>query len=271
MAEVEVEHGGVERENGLGAHPGLVRTGSFRDTILLILAICFHSVFEGIAVGAAGRRHGNILPKYQNCLHLKLISATAVDAWRNLWTISLHKIFAAVAMGIALLRMLPKRPLVTTIAYSLAFAISSPIRIGIGIAIDDTTQGNTADWIFSSMGLACGIFIYVANNHLISKGFRPQEPSYFNTPFFKFLALLAGVGLIAVVGGLALATLADSTLGCKKMLSSPAWAWSWLGYVRLRCELLHKRLNVEADTGEDGRASMQANNGDGALAARIVQ
>ncbi|MQM01137.1 hypothetical protein Taro_033883 [Colocasia esculenta] len=178
-AKVEVEHGGVEREHGLGMHPGLVRTGSFGDTILLILALCFHSVFEGIAVGVA---------------------ATAADAWRNLWTISLHKIFAAVAMGIALLRMLPKRPLVTTIAYSLAFAISSPIGIGIGIAIDATTQGNAADWIFSiSMGLACGVFIYVAINHLIAKGFRPQEPSYFDTPFFKFLAVLAGVGVIAVV------------------------------------------------------------------------
>lgn len=85
---------------------------------------------------------------------------TKSDAWRNLWTVSLHKIFAAIAMGIALLRMLPKRPLLMTAAYSMAFAISSPIGVGIGIAIDATTQGKVADWIYAiSMGIACGVFM----------------------------------------------------------------------------------------------------------------
>lgn len=103
-------------------------------------------------------------------------------------------------MGIALLRMLPKRPFLTTAAYSMAFAISSPIGVGIGIAIDATTQGAVADWTYAiSMGIACGVFIYVAINHLIAKGFKPYEPSYFDTPFIKFLSVVAGVGVIAVV------------------------------------------------------------------------
>ncbi|KAK2642637.1 hypothetical protein Ddye_024400 [Dipteronia dyeriana] len=160
-------------------NPVFLSTTSLGDTILLILALCFHSIFEGIAVGVA---------------------ATKADAWRNLWTISLHKIFAAIAMGIALLRMIPKRPFLLTVGYSFAFAISSPIGVGIGIAIDATTQGHVADWIYAiSMGLACGVFIYVAINHLIAKGFKPQDKCYFDTPFFKFLAVLAGVGVIAVV------------------------------------------------------------------------
>ncbi|CAA7406344.1 unnamed protein product [Spirodela intermedia] len=178
-AKVEVAEGQAAEERGFDPHPSLVRTSSTGDTILLILALCFHSVFEGIAIG---------------------IADTTGDAWRNLWTISLHKIFAAVAMGIALLRMLPKRPLVITMVYSLAFAVSSPIGVGIGIAIDATTQGRVADWIFCiSMGLACGVFIYVAINHLISKGFKPQRPSSVDTPFFKLLAVVAGVGVIAIV------------------------------------------------------------------------
>ncbi|KAJ1406914.1 Zinc/iron permease [Sesbania bispinosa] len=160
-------------------NPVFMKTSSVGDTILLILALCFHSVFEGIAVGVSG---------------------TKAEAWRNLWTISLHKIFAAIAMGIALLRMLPKRPLVTTVAYSFAFGISSPIGVGIGIAIDATTQGRTADWMYAiSMGMACGVFIYVAINHLISKGFKPQRKSPFDTPWFRFLAVLSGVAVIAVV------------------------------------------------------------------------
>ncbi|KAK1298564.1 Zinc transporter 1 [Acorus calamus] len=159
--------------------PVFVRTSNFGDTILLIVALCFHSVFEGIAVGVSG---------------------TKAEAWRNLWTICLHKIFAAIAMGIALLRMLPERPFLMTAAYSAAFAISSPIGVGIGIAIDATTQGATADWIYAiSMAIACGVFVYVAINHLIAKGFKPSKPSIFDTPTFKFLAVLAGVGVIAVV------------------------------------------------------------------------
>ncbi|KAL7264424.1 hypothetical protein ACSBR1_002388 [Camellia fascicularis] len=191
-AKVEVEGGGgggggrAEEEErrrkevvGVDLHPGFARTTSLGDTILLILALCFHSVFEGIAIG---------------------ISSTKGDAWRNLWTISLHKIFAAIAMGIALLRMLPKRPLTMTAVYSFAFAISSPVGVGIGIAIDATTQGSAADWTYAiSMGIACGVFIYVAINHLIAKGFKPQGPCYFDSPFFKFLAVLLGVGVMAVV------------------------------------------------------------------------
>ncbi|KAF2291738.1 hypothetical protein GH714_035393 [Hevea brasiliensis] len=181
---VQVEEGRVGPEGNkevaqVDLNPVFLRTTSLGDTILLILALCFHSVFEGIAVGVA---------------------ATKAEAWRNLWTISLHKIFAAIAMGIALLRMLPKRPFLLTVAYSLAFAISSPIGVGIGIAIYATTQGQAADWTYAiSMGLACGVFIYVAINHLIAKGFKPQANLFFDTPFFKFLAVLLGVGVIAVV------------------------------------------------------------------------
>ncbi|KAL6959203.1 synaptonemal complex protein zip1 [Sarracenia purpurea var. burkii] len=186
-AKVEMEDGtGGDEEPehrrdvaGTDFNRAFLRTTSLGDTILLILALCFHSVFEGIAVG---------------------VSASKGEAWRNLWTISLHKIFAAIAMGIALLRMMPKRPFQLTAAYSFAFAVSSPIGVGIGIAIDATTQGHAADWTYAiSMGLACGVFIFVAINHLIAKGFKPYGPCYFDTPFFKFLAVFSGVGVIAVV------------------------------------------------------------------------
>ncbi|PWZ55061.1 Zinc transporter 2 [Zea mays] len=149
------------------------------DSVLLIVALCFHSVFEGIAIG---------------------IAETKADAWKALWTISLHKIFAAIAMGIALLRMLPNRPLLSCFAYAFAFAISSPVGVGIGIIIDATTQGRVADWIFAvSMGLATGIFVYVSINHLLSKGYRPQRPVAVDTPVGRWLAVVFGVAVIAVV------------------------------------------------------------------------
>lgn len=152
---------------------------SIGDSILLIVALCFHSVFEGIAIG---------------------ISETKSDAWRALWTITLHKIFAAIAMGIALLRMIPDRPLFSSIIYSFAFAISSPIGVAIGIVIDATTQGSVADWIFAvSMSLACGVFVYVSVNHLLAKGYRTNKKVHVDEPRFKFLAVLFGVVVIAIV------------------------------------------------------------------------
>lgn len=58
---VSVEAGGVgenearRKEMELHySHPGIARTTTFGDSVLLILALCFHSVFEGIAIGVAG-------------------------------------------------------------------------------------------------------------------------------------------------------------------------------------------------------------------------
>ncbi|KAK7840612.1 zinc transporter 11 [Quercus suber] len=99
-------------------HHSLAPAGSVGDSILLIVALCFHSVFEGIAIGVA---------------------ETKDDAWKALWTISLHKIFAVIAMGIALLRMIPNCPFLSCATYAFAFAISSPIGVAIGIIIDATT------------------------------------------------------------------------------------------------------------------------------------
>ncbi|XP_062011768.1 zinc transporter 11 isoform X1 [Rosa rugosa] len=161
------------------ANASVANVSSLGDSVLLIVALCFHSVFEGIAIGVA---------------------ETKADAWKALWTISLHKVFAAIAMGIALLRMMPNRPFLSCAAYAFAFAISSPIGVAIGIIIDATTQGAVADWIFAiSMGLACGVFIYVAVNHLLAKGYTPDKAVSVDKPHYKFLAVSLGVGVIAVV------------------------------------------------------------------------
>nr|GMC74475.1 zinc transporter 11-like [Ipomoea batatas] len=141
------------------------------DSLLLIFALCFHSVFEGIAIGVAGD-----------------------DDWKALWTILIcfHKIFAAVSMGIALI---PDRPLSSYIAYALAFAISSPAGVSIGIVIHVTTQlGSVADWTYSiSIHLAYGAFIFISINHLLS---RP--PVVVEKPYHKFVALLIGIGINAL-------------------------------------------------------------------------
>ncbi|XP_043689308.1 zinc transporter 11-like [Telopea speciosissima] len=175
----KVDEAGVAQSAKGPPPPAAVVASSIGDSVLLIVALCFHSVFEGIAIGVA---------------------ETTGEAWRALWTISLHKVFAAIAMGIALLQMIPNRPILSCAAYTLAFAISTPIGVVIGIVIDSTTQGVVADWIYAiSMGFACGVFIYVSINHLLSKGYSPPTPDPVDTPHIKFLAVLLGVAVIAVV------------------------------------------------------------------------
>ncbi|CAG7892226.1 unnamed protein product [Brassica rapa] len=177
---VEVkEEGRRETGSSVDVIQTILRTSGFGDTALLIVALCFHSVFEGIAIG---------------------VSDTKSDAWRNLWTISLHKIFAAVAMGIALLKLIPKRPFFLTAVYSFAFGISSPLGVGIGIAINATSQGAAGDWTYAiSMSIACGVFMYVSIHHLIAKGYKPREGCYFDKPIYKFLAVFLGVILLSIV------------------------------------------------------------------------
>ncbi|XP_016652339.1 PREDICTED: zinc transporter 11-like [Prunus mume] len=174
-SDLEVQ-GTLRQGHGSGHHPATV--GSVGDSILLIVALCFHSFFEGIAIGVA---------------------KTKAEAWKALWTVSVHKIIAAIAMGIALLRMLPNRPFLSCMAYAFVFGISSPVGVGVGITIDSTTQGATADWLFAiSIGLSCGVFIYVSINHLLSKGYTAQQAVSVDKPHYKFLAVLFGIGVISV-------------------------------------------------------------------------
>lgn len=41
--------------HGHSAAKSLVYASSLGDSIMLIVALCFHSVFEGIAIGVAGK------------------------------------------------------------------------------------------------------------------------------------------------------------------------------------------------------------------------
>jgi len=116
--------------------------------------------------------------------------------------VCLHNIFAAIAMGLAVLCIIPERPFLSCAAYAFAFAISSPIGVGIGILIDGTTQGRVANWIYAiSVGFSCRVLVYVAINHLLLKGMihKPQNRIHFDKAFYKYLAVVIGAGLIAVV------------------------------------------------------------------------
>ncbi|PWA72304.1 Zinc/iron permease [Artemisia annua] len=150
-------------------------------TILLILVLCFHSVIEGIYIGEA---------------------TSNAEAWGYIRQIIPYNIFASLAMGITILSLISKRPFLSIAVYAFAFGISNTIGIAIGIAVNvfAHSKGTALDWIYAiSTGIACGGLMYVAIHHIICKGFKPQEGSNSDTQFIKFLALLLGVGIIAIV------------------------------------------------------------------------
>ncbi|XP_030471261.2 zinc transporter 11-like [Syzygium oleosum] len=175
--------GGIVQRKGSSAngephhHNASIAIGSPSNSILLITALCLPSDIGGITIG---------------------VIETKADARKAMWIISLQGIFAAIAMGIALLRMMPNRPLLSGVAYLFAFAIaiSSPIGMAIGIIVNPSTQGAVAGWIFAIfMGLSRGVFWYVFSKLSLSERYMPQSV----VPIHKFLAKMLWVGVRAVM------------------------------------------------------------------------
>ncbi|KAL2642139.1 hypothetical protein R1flu_009726 [Riccia fluitans] len=104
------------------------------------------------------------------------------------------------AQGIRSERIIPDKSFSSCAAFSFAFSISSPVGIGIGIIISQTTQGSIADWVYAiSMSFAAGVFIYVAVNHLLAKGYTPPCKVGVDRPSWKLLFVTIGVAVMGVV------------------------------------------------------------------------
>ncbi|KAI6688739.1 hypothetical protein NL676_025567 [Syzygium grande] len=142
--------GGIVQRKGSSAngephhHNASIAIGSPSNSILLITALCLPSNIGGITIGV---------------IEMK------ADARKAMWIISLQGIFAAIAMGIALLRMMPNRPLLS-------------------------------GWIFAIfMGLARGVFWYVFSKLSLPERYMPQS----EVPIHKFLAKMLWVEVRAVM------------------------------------------------------------------------
>lgn len=58
----------------------IISTSNFGDALLLILALCFHSVFEGIAIGVAGQ-YLTVAQSLQCSLMRLLIQIVPMITW----------------------------------------------------------------------------------------------------------------------------------------------------------------------------------------------
>jgi len=132
------QHG--THRNSLTATQGH-HTSTVRD-FLTVLALSFHAVFEGLAVGLE-------------------------DKVSNVWTlyiaVSLHKYVISFCVGLELFTK-NQNPLLVNLSYILVYAVMSPIGIGIGIAVTSLVTPDNAAY-FLAVGalqaIAGGTILYV--------------------------------------------------------------------------------------------------------------
>ncbi|GAQ87784.1 Fe2+/Zn2+ regulated transporter [Klebsormidium nitens] len=152
---------------------------SLADIAILVLALCFHAIFEGLAIG---------------------LSATSKDAWKTTSSIVIHKIFEGLALGASLLMHNPKRSFLSLLPFGVGFAIAAPVGLAIGIILDSTAEPRTALWVDTiGNGIAAGVFLFVGIGHLMAKAFKASCTDTWRTPFFKWTAAALGVTTMALI------------------------------------------------------------------------
>jgi len=140
---------------------------TFLVAIILLVALSFHSVIEGLALGAG-----------------------ETEQWGILIAILAHKSLEAFALGTNLLRSgltLPR-----FLLFIIGFCLTTPFGIGIGAAAEAIAAGSSASAV--CVALASGTFLFVAVMEII-----PKELAETRDKLWKILGLLTGFGLMAVL------------------------------------------------------------------------
>merc|ERR1712012_100814 len=147
---------GHQHDHGLAFHPH----STIRSLVLLI-ALSFHSIFEGLAIGL------------QQDLGQPISLFLAVIA---------HKAVMAFSLGLTLAQAnLSAKQYVMSI---MIFSLASPLGTGIGILLADMKQSLGADIANGVLqGIAGGTFLYIT--------FFEVLPHEFNSPKNRMLKLLA--------------------------------------------------------------------------------
>lgn len=144
------------------------RRVTFLTAMLMGVALCFHSLLEGAAMGAQ--------PTISNSLHIFIAIVS-------------HKGLAAYALGSSIVDSDASMRRFWSVV--LPFTFASPVGIFLGFVVSDVARGVGAA---SISALASGTFLYVAFMEVIPKELRDQE----RIPL-KLAALLAGFAAMSVL------------------------------------------------------------------------
>ena len=138
---------------------------SMLRSIVLLIALSFHSVFEGVAVGL----QDNVTSVLRICAAL-----------------SVHKFILAFSLGLSFTRN-GRMSLAAILRACLVFCAMSPLGIGIGIGVTDLTEGNKRVTLLvngTMLGIACGTFLYVVFFEIVPREFVSEGDTESGADFF---------------------------------------------------------------------------------------
>ncbi|XP_050315098.1 zinc transporter ZIP1-like isoform X1 [Anthonomus grandis grandis] len=169
----------IDTERHGGGHSHHVMDDSIKNSFsgfLAVLALSFHAIFEGLAVGLEG---------------------SVQKVWYFFGAIATHKLVIAFCVGIELVTSKTKTMLV--VLYIGTFAVVTPLGIGIGIILSDLESNQENLYCVVLQGMAAGTLLYVVFFEVLSR-----ERDNRHSGLWQLLAILAGFfvmfALQAIIG-----------------------------------------------------------------------
>lgn len=142
---------------------------SFRG-LLAVLALSFHAVFEGLAVG---------------------LESSVGNVWYLFAAIATHKLVIAFCVGVELIST--RTRLVLIFVYLATFAAVTPLGIGIGIALssDGEDAGTSTVATVVLQGMAAGTLLYVVFFEVLQR-----ERASTQSGIWQLIAIMAGFAVM---------------------------------------------------------------------------
>lgn len=138
-------------------------------TVVLLLAISLHSVFEGLAIGL----------ETDTYKLLELLTAVGI-----------HKSIIALSLGMNLVQT--KFSLAFMIVCAVIFAVAAPLGVGVGMSVVNIGQSKQTHLAAGLLqGLACGTFLYVTFFEIL-----PHEMNNSKDRLLKVLCIILGFSTI---------------------------------------------------------------------------
>jgi len=131
---------------------------------ILMMALSFHSIFEGIALGLMG---------------------VGAGAYNLILAVFIHKFAEGVSLSIALGKVFKEFRILFWLLFIFSFA--TPLGISLGLILENSSE--IVSIIFTSM--AGGTFLYIACSEMVV-----EEFSMPGNRFGKLMAFLFGAGVI---------------------------------------------------------------------------
>ncbi|CAB3381969.1 Hypothetical predicted protein [Cloeon dipterum] len=136
------------------------------SALIAVLALSFHAVFEGLAVG---------------------LESSATDVWYLMGAVAAHKFVISFCVGVELL--VAKTDVLLLILSVGTFSLVTPLGIGIGIAVT-SGESFSAETVSTTVlqGMAAGTLIYVVFFEVLHR----ERSNLTHAGILQFLAVLVG-------------------------------------------------------------------------------